>query len=104
MIVTSILPTDVGGEYNKQRITYLNSKIKDEVEREGGKFIDLDRHFITDNRINKELYKTESCGLLHINEKGARVVIRTINSELKKMGLNEIIEDFRRDTHPYRRR
>ena len=104
MVITSILPTDVGGEYTKQRIVYLNSKIKKEVEDEGGIFIDLDKHFITNNYINKDLYRREKCGLLHINDNGAKVVLRTVNDKLKKMGLNEITEDFRRDSPIYRRR
>ena len=104
MVMTSILPTEVGGEYNKQRIMYLNSEIEKVVKEEGGKFVNLERHFMVGSSINRDLYKNESCGLLHINEKGARIAIHTINDELMKMGLDGIIEDFRRDSLFYNRR
>ena len=54
--------------------------------------------------INRELYKNEKCGLLHLNEKRARIAIETINSALVKLGLKEIIEDFRMGSLSHQRR
>ena len=103
VIITSILPTDIGGRRVAERIQYINDTLAREVVKEGGHFIDLTKYFVRHGILTGSLYRQERTGLLHLNADGARVMTHKLNEELIKMGMQEMVEDFRVSRQRFRK-
>ena len=97
VIITSILPTDIGPNVD-QRVEEINAALSKIVEREGGIFIDMTKYFIENGRIVEQFYRYERGyerdGFLHLNAGGASIMARKINQIIQEYGGSEIIEDF----------
>ena len=96
IIVTSILPTDIGGSRTMDRITKVNQNLKLVVNEEGSKFIDLQELFVrsTNSQIdldnsrpylNRHLFQRENGCHLHLNDKGNIVFAKMLEAEMNKL-------------------
>ena len=94
VVVTSILPTDIGGSRVAKRVDEINRSLRRVVAEEGGTFLDMTDFFMKNGRIIESLYKREHQGYLHLNEKGASVMTHKINQTIIELGGREIVEDF----------
>ena len=98
VIVTSILPTDIGGYDLNRRVDTINLALSRVVQEEGGIFIDVTHHFMKAGNLVSNLYRKERYGFLHLNAEGANLMAHKINETVKKGGGREIIEDFCRQS------
>ena len=95
VIVTSILPTDIGGYELNKRVNEINMALSRVVPTEGGIFMDMTQHFVKDGYLVRELYSRERHGLLLLSAAGANIMAHKINETVINQGGREIIEDFR---------
>ena len=94
VVITSILPTDIGGHGVARRVKAINENLGRVVTEEGGTFLDVTEFFIKHGKLVTTLYKQERQGHLHLNEAGAKILTHKINEAILKLGGKEIIEDF----------
>ena len=95
VIITSILPTNIGGYAVAKKIEDVNTALKNVVEEEGGIFADATHYFLKNGKIVEDLYHRDKWGLLHLNAQGGMVMTHLINEAVIESGGNHIVENFR---------
>ena len=85
VIFTSIIPADLGDPGLILYIDDLNREIEAVVQKEGGFFLNLHDYFAKGNMINRNLYKLERDGYLHLNEHGGKTLMHLIESKVHEL-------------------